>query len=66
MRNFADTFETRKRSFISAFSIYITVPFHTRIRFQKLKKFKKFPELVRKIQTSADHEKISLILSDFP
>ena len=26
MRNFQDTFETRKRSFISAFSIYITVP----------------------------------------
>ena len=26
MRNFQDTFETRKRSFISAFSIYLTVP----------------------------------------
>ena len=26
MRNFQDTFETRKRSFISAFSIYMTVP----------------------------------------
>ena len=26
MRNFQDTFETRKRSFISAFSIYRTVP----------------------------------------
>ena len=26
MRNFQDTFETRKRSFISAFSICITVP----------------------------------------
>ena len=25
MRNFQDTFETRKRSFISAFSIYLTV-----------------------------------------
>ena len=26
MRNFQDTFETRKRSFISAFLIYMTVP----------------------------------------
>ena len=26
MRNFQDTFETRKRSFISAFSICMTVP----------------------------------------
>ena len=26
MRNFLDTFETLKRSFISAFSIYKTVP----------------------------------------
>ena len=26
MRNFQDTFETRKRSFINAFSICITVP----------------------------------------
>ena len=26
MRNFQDTFETRKRSFISAFSIGMTVP----------------------------------------
>ena len=26
MRNFQDTFETRKRSFISAFSICTTVP----------------------------------------
>ena len=26
MRNFRDTFETRKRSFISAFSICMTVP----------------------------------------
>ena len=26
MRNFHDTFETRKRSFISAFSICMTVP----------------------------------------
>ena len=26
MRNFQDTFETRKRSFISAFSISMTVP----------------------------------------
>ena len=26
MRNFQDTFETRKRSFISAFSIFMTVP----------------------------------------
>ena len=26
MRNFQDTLETRKRSFISAFSIYMTVP----------------------------------------
>ena len=26
MRNFQDTFKTRKRSFISAFSIYVTVP----------------------------------------
>ena len=26
MRNFQDTFKTRKRSFISAFSIYMTVP----------------------------------------
>ena len=27
MRNFQDTFEIRKQSNISAFSIYITVPF---------------------------------------
>ena len=27
MRNFQDTFETRKRSFISTFSICMTVPF---------------------------------------
>ena len=26
MRNFHDTFETRKRSFISAFSVCMTVP----------------------------------------
>ena len=26
MRNFQDTFETRKRSFVSAFSICMTVP----------------------------------------
>ena len=26
MRNFQDTFETRKRSFITAFSICMTVP----------------------------------------
>ena len=26
MQSFQDTFETRKRSFISAFSIYMTVP----------------------------------------
>ena len=26
MRNFQDTFETRKRSFISAFAICMTVP----------------------------------------
>ena len=26
IRNFQNTFETRKRSFISAFSIYMTVP----------------------------------------
>ena len=26
MRNFQDTFETLKRSFISAFTIYMTVP----------------------------------------
>ena len=26
MQNFQDTFETGKRSFISAFSIYMTVP----------------------------------------
>ena len=26
MRNFRDNFETRKRSFISAFSVYIAVP----------------------------------------
>ena len=26
MKNFQDTFETRKQSFISAFSIYMTVP----------------------------------------
>ena len=27
MRNFLDTFETRKQSFISAFSIFMSVPF---------------------------------------
>ena len=27
MRNFQDTFETRKRSFISAFSNYMTITF---------------------------------------
>ena len=32
MRNFRDTFETRKRSFISAFSICMTVPFITPTR----------------------------------
>ena len=26
MQNFQNTFKTRKRSFISAFSIYVTVP----------------------------------------
>ena len=26
MQNFQDTFETRKRSFVSAFSIYMTLP----------------------------------------
>ena len=26
MRNFQDTFETRKQSFTSAFSVYMTVP----------------------------------------
>ena len=31
MRNFQDTFETRKRSFISAFSILMTVPLTTEI-----------------------------------
>ena len=30
MRNFMDTFETRKRSFISAFAICMTVPLSTR------------------------------------
>ena len=64
MRNFEDPFETRQRSFISAFSICMTVPFrfhHTSTRFQNIRKFKKFPELVRKIRTSAEHGKTSLI-----
>ena len=34
MRNFQDTFETRKRSFISAFSICMAVPLSYR-EFQK-------------------------------
>ena len=33
MRNFQDTFETRKRSFISAFSIYLTVTLRTYFHF---------------------------------
>ena len=32
MRNFQDTFETRKRSFISAFSICMTVPLRSKLR----------------------------------
>ena len=32
MRNFLDTFEIRKRSFIIAFSIYMTVPLITQSR----------------------------------
>ena len=43
MRNFQDTFETRKRSFISAFSICMTVPLivmiathHFQVNLQKL------------------------------
>ena len=32
MRNFQDTFETRMRSFISAFSIWLTVPSKTHLR----------------------------------
>ena len=35
MRNFQDTFETRKRSFISAFSIYMTVPLITKVNIYK-------------------------------
>ena len=32
MRNFQDTFETRKRSFISAFLICMTVPLRSKLR----------------------------------
>ena len=38
MRNFQDTFETRKRPFISAFSICMTVPliFHNKFALAKI------------------------------
>ena len=34
MRNFQDTFETRKRSFVSAFSICMTIPVKYAIFFE--------------------------------
>ena len=49
MRNFQDTFEVRKRSFISAFSIYMTILLmekdfflHSKLsaRFNSIKRFK--------------------------
>ena len=36
MRNFPDTFETRKQSFINAFSIYMTVPLKFVKNFKKI------------------------------
>ena len=36
MRNFQDIFETRKRSFFSAFSIYMTVPLSKNILQKKI------------------------------
>ena len=41
MRNFEDNFETRKRSFISAFSICMTVPLN-KILFLNLRDLGKF------------------------
>ena len=35
MPNFQDTFETRKRLFISAFSVYMTAPLTERIKLLK-------------------------------
>ena len=54
MRNFQDTFEVRKRSFISAFSIYMTILLmekdfflHSKLsaRFNSIKRFKKMIRL---------------------
>ena len=39
MRNFQETFETRKQSFISAFSIYVTVLLIAKFAGQKIKDF---------------------------
>ena len=39
MRNFQETFETRKQSFISAFSIYVTVLLIAKFAGQKNKGF---------------------------
>ena len=57
MRNFQDTFETRKRSFISAFSICMTVP----IKHVKLIIFENYNEcktnhlfLIKKVVTRSD------------
>ena len=57
MRNFQDTFETRKRSFISAFSICMTVP----IKHVKLIIFENYNEcktkhlfLIKKVVTRFD------------
>ena len=36
MRNFQDTFETRKGSFVSDFSVCMTVPLNTRKKSNKL------------------------------
>ena len=53
MRNFQDTFKTRKRSFISAFSICMTVPLNISEKDyvfinDKVNRYRKLKEGIRK------------------
>ena len=53
MRNFKDTFKTRKRSFISAFSICMTVPLNISEKDyvfinDKVNRYRKLKEGIRK------------------
>ena len=58
MRNFQNTFKTRKRSFISAFSICMTVPLRKNFTRKEIQEFKQFKNhLIQKAQLKGIQEK---------